>query len=427
MKVNVNDVSGCTKEVHVEVPAETVQNKVDTIYGRIVQEAKLPGFRKGKAPLSAIKKQYKSAVREEMVHHELPEIFRGVLIDQKIDPVAQPQITHLQFEEGAPLKFIATVEIKPSFELKDYKGLKVKKEKTDVTEADVDKALDNVREQMAQFVPVEDRASKADDLVIVDFDGKIDGKPFEGGKASRYPVLLGSNGLLKDFESNLIGVKKGESKTFKVTFPKDYGKQDVAGKEAEFTVTLHEIKEKKLPMVDDDFAKEVGKSETVKELRTKVQEQIKSAKENEQRTKMVEQIGEALIKAIPFDVPASLVNLEQQRLVKQGVDRLRSQGIDAAKLNDEQKKEFVEGLRPVAEKNVRMALIVEKITVAENIRCDEKDVEAYYVKVAQTSNQPIEAVKRYVQQQGNMEGVKEWIQYEKTLDFLIAQSKIAAA
>jgi trigger factor len=142
---------------------------------------------------------------------------------------------------------------------------------------------------------------------------------------------------------------------------------------------------------------------------------------------MVEQIGEALIKAIPFDVPASLVNMEQQRLVKQGVDRLRSQGIDAAKLNDEQKKEFVEGLRPVAEKNVRMALIVEKITAAENIRCDEKDVEAYYVKVAQSSNQPVEAVKRYIQQQGNMEGVKEWIQYEKTLDFLIAQSKIAVA
>lgn len=424
MKVSVKEVSGCSREVQVEVPADTVQSRVDDLYGRISKDAKLPGFRKGKAPLSAIKKQYKEAVREQILHHELPEFFRTALVDQKIDPVAQPQISHLQFEEGAPLKFIATVEIKPEFQLKDYKGIKVKKEKTSVTEEEVDKALDGLREQLAQFIPVEDRAAKVDDLVVIDFDGKLGGKPFEGGKASRYPVLLGSGGLLKDFETNLTGIKKGESKVFKITFPKDYGKKDIAGQEVEFTVLVHEIKEKKLPVVDNDFAKDVGKSETVKELREKLEGQIKAHKEVEQRTKMVEQIGEKLLSLHPFDVPVSLVNMEQQRLVQQGVDRLKRQNIDANKLSDEQKKEFVEKLRPVAQKNVQMALIVEKIAAAEAIHCEEKDLEAYYAKVAQSSNQPVDVVKRYLKQQGEPESIKEWIQYEKALDYLIAQAKI---
>lgn len=427
MKVSVNEVSGCSKEVHVEVPADTVQGKVDNIYQRISKEAKLPGFRKGKVPLDVLKKQYKSAVREEMVHHELPEFFRAVLIEQKIDPVAQPQITHLQFEEGSSMKFVATVEIKPEFQLKNYKGLKIKKEPVKVKEEEVDKALEGLRDQLAQFIPVEDRSAKEDDLVVIDFDGKIDGKPFDGGKAARYPVLLGSQGLLKDFESNLTGLKKGETKTFKITFPKDYGKKEVAGKEAEFTAILHEIKEKKLPTVDNDFAKDVGKCETVKELREKLESQIKAQKEAEQRTKMIEQIGEKLIADHAFDIPASLINLEQQRLVQQGVERLRNQGIDANKLSEAQQKEFVEKLRPVAQKNVHMAMVVEKIAAGEGIKCEEKDVDAYVEKVAQNVNQPAEAVKRYLLQKGNMESIKEWITYEKTLDFLIAQAKIEAA
>ncbi len=362
-----------------------------------------------------------------MVHHELPEFFRTALIDQKIDPVSQPQITHLQFEEGSPLKFVATVEIKPEFKLKDYKGIKIKKEKTSVDEEEVDKALENLRDQMAQFIPVEDRGTQADDLVVIDFEGKIGGKAFEGGKANRYPVLLGSNNLLKDFEANLIGIKKAESKSFKMTFPPDYGKKEVSGQEAEFTVVVHEIKEKKLPAVDNDFAKDVGKSETVKELREKLEGEIKTGKENGQRAKMVEQIGEKLITDHPFDLPVSLINLEQQRLVKQGVERLKSQGIDANKLSDDQKKEFVESLRPVAQKNVQMAMIVEKIATAENIRCEEKDMEAYFEKVSKNINQPVDAVKRYLQQQGNVESIKEWIQYEKSLDYLIEQAKIETA
>ncbi len=424
MKVSVNDVTGCTKEITVEVPTETVQVKMDGIYQRISKEAKIAGFRKGKVPLDVIKKQYKSAAREEMVQHQLPDFFRTVLIEQKIDPVAQPQITHLQFDEGSPLKFVATVEIKPVFDLKNYKGLAVKKGKTDVVDADIDKAIDQLRNQTAQLVPTNDRATISDDWVLIDFEGEIDGKVFEGGKASRYPVLLGSQSLLKEFEDNLIGLKVGDSKTFKITFPADYGKNDIAGKEAEFTIKLHEIKAKQLPELNDDFAKAAGHAESLKDLKEKIQVQIKQGKETEQRTKMIEQIGEKLIADHKFDIPGSLINMEQQRLVQQGVERLRNQGIDVNQLPDEQKKQFVEGLRPVAEKNVHLALIVEKISSGEKIKTEEADMDAYIQKVSGNVNQPADVVRRYVQQQGNVDSIKDWIQYEKTLDFLIANSKI---
>lgn len=427
MKVSVKDVNGCSKEIEVEVPAEEIQSKVDAIYQKISGEAKIDGFRKGKAPMDVIQKKYKSNVRDEIIQHELPEYVREVIREKKINPVAMPQISHLQFEEGSPLKFVAMVETKPEFDLKNYKGLKIKKEKTNVNEEEVDNALENMREQTAQFAPVEDRASKENDLVIIDFEGKINGQPFEGGKANRFPVLLGSQSLLKDFEKNLIGIKKSENKEFQITFPQDYAKKDVAGKPVDFTVTVHEIKEKKLPVVDNEFAKNSAKCETVKELREKLEVQIKAGKELDQRAKMVEQIGEKLIADHSFDLPTSLVNIEQQRLAQQGVDRLRNQGADFNKLPEDQKKEFIEKLRPIAQKNVRMAIIVEKIADAEKIHCENQDLEAYYGKVAANVNQPVDTVKRYIQQKGSVDAVKEWIQYEKALDYLISEGKIESA
>jgi trigger factor len=427
VKVSIKDGKGCTKEIEAEIPAEDIQVKVDAIYQRLSREAKIDGFRKGKAPMEVIQKQFKSSVRDEIIQRELPEYVRSVIQEKQLNVVSSPQITHLQFEEGSPMKFMVVVETKPEFELKEYKGLKVTKEKTNVKEEEVDKAIDNLREQFAQFIPVEDRSSKENDLVVIDFDGKINGQPFEGGKATRFPVLLGSQSLLKDFEENLIGLKKSENKIFKITFPQEYAKKDVAGKEVEFTVTVQEIKEKKLPVIDNEFAKNSAKCDDVKALREKLEAQIKDGKEVEQRSKMIEQIGEKLISEHPFEMPVSLMNIEQQRLAQQGVQRLRNQGVDFNKLSEKQKKEFIEKLRPIAQKNVHMAMIVEKIAEAENIQCEEKDLDAYYGKISENVNQPVDTVKRYIQQKGNPESVKEWIQYEKALDFLISVAKVEAA
>ena len=428
MKVSVNSVTGCTKDVQVEVPADRVQTRVDAIYNRISQEAKLPGFRKGKVPMDVIKKEYKSNVRDQVLQYELPEFFREAIKDQKLNPVAQPRITELNFEEGAPLKFIARVEVKPFFELKTYKGIKIKKDESPIGEADVDKTLNDLRERGAQFIPVEDgRAAQKDDMVVVDFDGKIDSKPFKGGKATRYPVVLGGGNMMKEFEAALMGMKKGESKTFPMKFPDDYFGKEVAGKDSEFTVMVHELKEKKLPMIDNDFAKEVGGVETVAELRQKIEQDIKAHRGAEQRMKSTDQIADQLIKDHPFDIPDSLIDMEHQRLVQQGAERMRSQGVDVNNLSEDQKKEFVEKLRPVAIRNVHMALIVEKISDKEHIHTEPSDFDAYVEKVAKNVNQPPDTVKRYIQQQGNQESIQDWIRYEKTLDFLVAEAKAEKA
>ncbi len=424
MKITVNAVSGCAKDVQVEVPADRVQVRVDDIFRRISQEAKLPGFRKGKVPMDVIKKEYKSNVREQVLQYELPEFFREAIKDQKLNPVAQPRITELKFEEGAPLTFIARVEVKPQFELKNYKGLKIKKEAQPVTEADVDKTLDDLRDRGAQFVPSEDekRGAQKSDLVIIDFDGRIDGQPFKGGKATRYSVVLGSGNMMKEFEDALLGMKKGESKTFPMKFPDDYFGKEVAGKQSEFTVLVHEVKEKKLPIMDDEFVKEVSGLQTVAELRGKIKEDIQAHRSADQRAKSAEQIADQLIKAHAFDVPSSLVEMELQRLVQQGAERMKQQGIDVNKLGADQQKEFVDKLKPVSERNVHMALIVEKISEKENIHCEPKDFEAYVERVSRNVNQPPDTVKRYIQQQGNQESIQDWIGYEKTLDFLIAEA-----
>jgi len=425
VKITVSAVSGCAKDVQVEVPADRVQTRVDDIYRRISQEAKLPGFRKGKVPMDVIKKEYKANVREQVLQYELPEFFREAIRDQKISPVAQPRITELNFEEGAPLKFNARVEVKPQFEIKNYKGLKIDKADQPVTAAEVDKTLEDLRERGAQFVPPADeaRAAQKSDLVVLDFDGQIDGKPFPGGKASRYSVVLGSGNMLKDFEDALMGVKKGDTKTFPVKFPDDYFGKDVAGKTADFTVTIHEVKEKKLPAMDDEFAREVSGLATVAELRAKIEEDLKAHRGAEQRAKRAEQIGEKLIADHPFDVPQSLVDQEHQRLVQQGAERMQRQGLDVNKLPEGQQKEFVEKLRPVAERNVRMALIVEKISEKENIQSDAKDFDAYVEKVAKSVHQAPDVVRRYIQQQDSQESIQDFIRYEKTMDFLIAQAK----
>ncbi len=427
MKVSVKEVSGCAREIEVEIPAEKVQERVDKLYEQISEGAKLPGFRKGKVPLTVIKKEYKSNVRDEMVKHQLPDFLRLALVEEKIDPVAEPRITHYMFEEGSPMKFMATVEVKPTFELKEYKSLKVKKEKTGVEPEEVDKTIETIRQQQADFIPVEGRAAKTDDLVIIDFEGQIDGQTFEGGKANRYPVLLGSESLLKDFEANLIGLKAGETKRFKIMFPPGYGNEKIQNKEAEFTVTLRELKEKKLMDLDDAFAMKIGKFQSLQEMKERVAADLKSHKEVEQRGKLVEQIAEKLITDHPLELPMSLVIMEQQRLIQQGVERLKNQHVDAGKWTEAQKKEFVESLRPIAQKNVHMALLVEKISEKEKIQCEPKDFDAYLVRIAQNSQQTPEAVKKYLAEQNRVESVKEWIQYEKTLDFLIASSQIDAA
>lgn len=427
MKVKVYPTNGCTRELRVEVETETVQAEVERLYTEISKEARLPGFRKGKAPLNVVKSKYKATVKEEILREVLPKYFREAVQEEKIEPIAQPRITEYAFEEGAPMRFVAVVEVKPEIALKDYKGLKLKKSSTDVKDADVEKALDDLREHAASFAPVEDRPVAEQDMVLIDFEGKVDGKPFEGGKANRYPVVVGQGGLLKDFEDALVGMALGQTKEFPVAFPADYPQKTLAGKTAMFTATVKEIKKKVLPALDDAFAKDAFQVETAAELKTKVKEDLQARREAESRHQVIDQLAEQLIQLHPFDVPASLVEMEHQRLSRQAVERLRAQGVDPARWGEDRQKDFVAQFLKPAERNVRMSMIVEKIGEAEGIRCEAADFDKQLEKLAKSLNQPVENLKKYIEQRNQRADIEDQVAYEKTLEFLIAKAAVEAA
>ena len=427
MKVKVYPTSGCTRELRVEVEAETVAAEVDGLYHKISHEASLPGFRKGKAPLEIVRRKYKDTVREEILRDALPRFFREAVQSEKIAPIAQPRVTEFTFEEGAPMRFVAVVEVRPEFELKDYKGLKLTGPKTEVTEADVDQALLEIREQSASFVPMEGRPVKMDDMVLVDFEGRVDGTPFEGGKATRYPIAVGKGNVLKDFEDALVGMNVGEKKTFPVKFPADYPQEKMAGKGAEFTVHLHEIKERILPNLDDQLAKDVFKCESVADLRVKMAEDLKARRENDRRGRLTDQLAEQLIGAHSFDAPPSLIEMELQRLVKQAADRFQQQGVDLNKWPEDRQKDFIEQFRKPAEKNVRMSMIVDRIGEAEKIACTDEDFDQHLDRLSKALQQPKDAVRRFLDQRDQKHEIEDRIQYEKTLDFILGQSKIETA
>jgi trigger factor len=427
VKVKVYPTNGCTRELRVEVEAETVQAEVDRLYASIAKEAVLPGFRKGKAPLSIVKGKYKAHVKEEMLRESLPRFFREAVQQEKIDPIAQPRITEYTFEEGSPMRFVAIVEIKPEIVLQDYKGLKIQKPKTEVADADVDKAIEDLRDHAASFAPVEDRPVANEDMVLIDFEGKVDGKLFDGGKANRYPVVVGHGAVLKDFEDALVGMAKDQTKEFPVAFPADYPQPLLAGKTAQFTATVREIKKKVLPTLDDAFVKDAFHCETVAELRAKIKEDLQSRREAESRNKVVDQLAEQLIEAHKFDAPQALIQMEHQRLTRQALDRLRQQGADPAHWPEDRQKDFMAQFLKPAERNVRMSMIIESIAEKEGIHCEKADYDRHIEKLSKALNQPTDVVKKYVEQRHQHVELEDQVAYEKTLEFLIASAKVEAA
>jgi trigger factor len=264
-------------------------------------------------------------------------------------------------------------------------------------------------------------------MVLLDFEGKVDGKPFEGGKANRYPIVVGQGSVLPDFEQALIGMVKDQTKEFPVAFPADYPQAQLAGKTAQFTATVKDIKKKVLPALDDAFAKDAFQCETLVELRSKIKEDLQTRRESEKRGKVVDQIAEQLITLHPFDVPVSLVEMEHQRLARQAVDRIRQQGADLAKWPEERQKQFVAQFEKPAERNVRMSMIIEKIGEVEGVRCEAVDFDRHLEKLSKALNQPTENVKKYVEQNGQRAEVEDHVVYEKTLDLLIEKASVVAA
>ena len=422
MKVAVEAIEGCKRRLAVEAPVDVVQQEWERAYGRVQKQARLPGFRKGHVPRSLVKVHFSDDVRREVAEHLIPDVYRQALTEAKLDPVNEPDLQEVRLEEGAPLSFVAVVEVKPAIDLTDYKGVEVEHAPVAVTADDLSTTLDHMREQQAQFHAVE-RPAATGDLVVVDYSIAIEGH--DPSSQSGYEFLVGARNVLPEIDDAVIGLKAGEERQVTLRFADDHRREDLRGRGGNATVKVVEVKEKALPVLDDDFAKSLGEFETLEALRTELQKQLETRREHDEQRALQEKVVDAVIARHEFTVPDALVMRQVAHRIEHARESVRRQGIDPERMPWDFEKLIAE-LRPGAEKAVRRALLLEAIADKEAIAPTDADVDAEVEKLAQASQRPTPALRRMMEKSGDLEGLRQGIRDRMTLELLVANAKVRA-
>jgi trigger factor len=422
MKVAVEAIEGCKRRLAVEAPVDVVQQEWERAYGRVQKQARLPGFRKGHVPRSLVKVHFSDDVRREVAEHLIPDVYRQALTEAKLDPVNEPDLQEVRLEEGAPLSFVAVVEVKPAIDLTDYKGVEVEHAPVAVTADDLSTTLDHMREQQAQFHAVE-RPAATGDLVVVDYSIAIEGH--DPSSQSGYEFLVGARNVLPEIDDAVIGLKAGEERQVTLRFADDHRREDLRGRGGNATVKVVEVKEKALPALDDDFAKSLGEFETLEALRTELQKQLETRREHDEQRALQEKVVDAVIARHEFTVPDALVMRQVAHRIEHARESVRRQGIDPERMPWDYEKLIAE-LRPGAEKAVRRALLLEAIADKEAIAATDADVDAEVEKLAQASQRPTPALRRMMEKSGDLEGLRQGIRDRMTLELLVANAKVRA-
>ena len=422
MKVAVEAIEGCKRRLAVEAPVDVVQQEWERAYGRVQKQARLPGFRKGHVPRSLVKVHFSDDVRREVAEHLIPDVYRQALSEAKLDPVNEPDLQEVRLEEGAPLSFVAVVEVKPAINLSDYKGVEVEHAPVAVTADDLSTTLEHMREQQAQFHAVE-RPAATGDLVVVDYTVAIEGH--EPSSQKGYEFLVGARSVLPEIDDAVVGLRAGEERQVTLRFADDHRREDLRGRGGNATVKVIEVKEKVLPTLDDDFAKSLGEFETLEALRIELQKQLETRREHDERRALQEKVVDAVIARHEFTVPDALVMRQVAHRIEHARESVRRQGIDPERMPWDYEKLIAE-LRPGAEKAVRRALLLEAIADKEALAPTDADVDAEVEKLAQASQRPTPALRRMMEKSGDLEGLRQGIRDRMTLELLVANAKVRA-
>ena len=380
------------------VPASRFEEAIQEVFKKSAKYFNIPGFRKGKAPFKIVERYYGDSIFYEDAFNDLvPVVYDEEIKENKIEVASRPQIDVVQMEKGKDLIFTAIVATKPEVKLGKYKEISLKKIEYKVTDEDVEHEITHMAEHNSRIVTVEDRPVKDKDIVTIDFEGFADGKPFEGGKAENHELTIGSKTFIPGFEDQIIGMKIDEEKDIKVTFPKDYFSKELAGKEATFHVVLHGIKEKQLPTIDDEFAKDVSEFDTLKELKDSIKE--KKQKENEERAKHETEDSaiEEVCKNTNIDIPAGMIDLEIDNIMQNLDQRLSYQGVNLEqylKMMGKSESDFRKDYKEQAEKNVKTRLVLEQIVKEEKIKEDEKYIKEKLEEMAKQYNRKVEDLEK---------------------------------
>ncbi|MBR4169945.1 MAG: trigger factor, partial [Lachnospiraceae bacterium] len=356
----------------IEVSAEEFEKAIETAYQKNKNKISVPGFRKGKVPLQMIERMYGPEIfYEDAANILIPEVYDRELSEHKeIEVVSQPDVDVTQMEKGKPFIFTAEVALKPPVELGKYKGVKIDKIDTEVSDEEVDKEIDKERENNARTISVEDRGVKDGDMTVIDFEGFVDDVAFEGGKGENYPLTIGSGAFIPGFEDQLVGAKLNEETEVKVKFPEDYHAEDLKGKDAVFKVTVKEIKEKELPELDDEFASEVSEFDTLEEYKADIRKNLAEKKEKEALGKKEDAVIEAIIADAKMEIPDAMVETQARQLANDYASRLQNQGLSLEQyfqFTGLDSAKFLEQMKPTALKRIQSRLVLEAVVKAENI------------------------------------------------------------
>ena len=401
MSLQVEKMEKNMAKLTIEVAAEDLEKAMQNAYQKAKGRISIPGFRKGKAPRKMIEQMYgKGVFLEDAVNALIPEHYSKALAECELEIVSQPTIDITQAEPGKAFIFTAEVAVKPEVKLGEYKGLKVDKYSTRVTQKEVDEEIEKVREQHARIVEVTDRAVADKDDVTLDFEGFVDGVAFEGGKGENYPLTIGSGSFIPGFEEQLIGAELEKEVEVKVTFPEDYHSEDLKGKEAVFKCTVHAIRAKELPEVDDEFASDVSeKAETLDAYRAEVKAQIKERKENEGKAKKEDQAVEQAVANAEIDLPEPMVDLQAKQMADDFARRIMQQGLSVEQyfqFTGLSEEKMMEELKPQAEKRIRTRLVLEAIVAAENIEVSDERLDEELAKMAESYKMEVEKLKEFM-------------------------------
>jgi trigger factor len=426
MKVNVEDVNSVKKILHVEIPAEKVTEELNSAYGLLKKNAKIKGFRPGKAPRSVLERLYRKDVHADVVSKLIQSSFADAVRETGLKFIGSPQVDPPELDAKGPYNFDAVVEVNPELDDIEFKGLTFKRTKYSVGEDEVDIQLKVLQQNMAKQVKIEeDRPLQAGDFAVIDYEGFQNGKPYEAtAKTENFTVKIGEGRLTKEFDEKLMGMNAGEQREITVSFPEDYFNIKLKNQQVDFQVTLREIRKEEIAALDDAFAKSLGKFETLEDLKNMIKENLTQGYEKRMEQELNEQVFESLINKTSFELPEILVNYELENIISDTERRFSHQNrsLEEVGLTRENLREQY---RETAEKQVRRHILLSKVIEQEKLACSEEDLEKGFAEMAKTFNQPVEQIKGfYDQNEEQLEFFKHTLLEKQAIKLIIDNGTI---
>ena len=422
MSYTVENLEKSMAKITITVDADAFEEAMVKSYNKNKKNISIQGFRKGKAPRKMVEKLYGPEVfYEDAANFAIPDAYEEAAKESGLEIVSRPEIDVVEIEKGKDFVFTATVAVKPEVTLGDYKGIEVEKKTVKVMAADVNAEIDKVREQNSRMITAENRGIKKDDTAVIDFEGFVDGEPFQGGKGEDYSLVIGSHSFIDTFEDQLVGKKAGEEVDVNVTFPEEYHEASLKGKPALFKVTVKEIKKKELPKLDDEFASEVSEFETLKEYKASVKKNLTERRKEEAKREKENEVVEKVVENITVELPEPMIDEQTQQMIQEFAGRLSSQGLSFdqyMQMTGMTADALMGQMKPEAEKRIRTRLALEAIVDAEKIKATAKDIDKEIENMANMYQMEVDKIKEMIGD-AEKEQIGKDLAVQKAVDFVV--------